>query len=116
MFRDDRQIAAANHVLCSFVPRLRGAWTPEGPSPQALKWFEENGGPLSSGERVLLLASFSFWNGGHGADGLGKLRFTEVLDSLDGEHLRRLAELMIASAEGASAVDSWIQAWKARSV
>lgn len=117
MFRNDQQIARAARVLCGRLPRLRDAWTEEGPSSEALALMEANGGPLSSGERAMLLAAFTFWNGARDEKtGQGRLAFVDVLDALDGEHMRCLAELMIAAADGADAVDAWLRTWQLRSV
>ncbi len=101
MFRDDEQTARACRTLLASVRRAE-LWTRSGPTPEALSLLERDGGPLSSGERIVLLAAFAFWNGE------GGLRLTEVIDSLDVEAADALCSLLIAVKHGADAVDAWI--------
>ena len=61
MFRSDAQLARACRALCSRAG-LGRLWTATGPTDEAIEIFEANGGPLSSGERVMLLAAWAFWN------------------------------------------------------
>ena len=57
---------------------------------------------MSHGEALMLLTAFDFWNG-H-----GKAELRELLAVLDAERVQLIATLMIASAEGAVAVDNWL--------
>jgi hypothetical protein len=47
--------------------------------------LEQDGGPLSSGEILLLRVAFDLWNGGGGA------KVGELLATLDGRNLRAVA-------------------------
>jgi len=60
MFRDDEQSARACRALMA-TARLEGLWTNEGPTLRAAELLDSGGGPLSSGERIVLLAAFAFW-------------------------------------------------------
>jgi hypothetical protein len=99
VFRDDRQLARACRALLASV-RLARLWTTDGPTPEALALLEANGGPLSSGERIMVLAAFALWNGS------GELRLAEVVATLDRERMAALCSLLIASRE--DAVDAWL--------
>lgn len=101
MFRDDRQRALACRALLASV-RLGRLWTEDGPSDEALGLLDSNGGPLSSGERIMLLSAFAFWNGS------GGLTLTEILDSLDAKRAEALASLVVSANRGAGAVDAWL--------
>ena len=100
MFRDDRQLASACRALLS-TAHLERLWTLHGPTAEASELLEANGGPLSSGERVMLLAAWAFWNGSGGAT------LAEVLE-LDSEPAEALCFLIMAAKYGADAVDDWI--------
>ncbi len=101
MFRDDSQLASACRVLLAMV-RLERLWNDHGPTSEATDLLEADGGPLSSGERVMLLAAWAFWNGA------GGLTIAEVLERLDGESVEALCFLVMASKCGADAVDDWL--------
>jgi hypothetical protein len=101
MFRDDRQLARACRTLLATV-RLGRLWGEDGPTCEAKALLESDGGPLSSGERVMLLAAWAFWNGS------GGLSLAEVLERLDGEPAEALCFLVMASKYGADAVDDWL--------
>jgi hypothetical protein len=101
MFRDDNQLAHACGVLLATV-RLERLWDDHGPTSEATELLEADGGPLSSGERVMLLAAWAFWNGS------GGLTIAEVLERLDGEPAEALCFLVMASKYGADAVDDWL--------
>lgn len=78
-------------------------WTEDGPTAKAVELLEADGGPMSSGERVMLLAAFDVWNG------QGHARLDEVMYSLDPERLRLVASLLLALAEGGAAIDRWLE-------
>ena len=101
MFRDDHQLARACRALLATV-RLETLWNDHGPTLDATELLESNGGPLSSGERVVLLAAWAFWNGS------GGLTLAEVIERLDGEPAEVLCFLVMASKYGADAVDDWL--------
>jgi len=101
MFRNDRQASEAIQALLSTV-RLEHLWNPDGPTSAALKYRDSNGGPLSSGERVILLAAFDLWNS------TGGLKFSEVPGPLDPGKARKLLSLLSAITNGTDAVDQWI--------
>ena len=101
MFRDDRQSCDAVRVLLGSV-KLEPLWTAAGPTDEALKLLEQRGGAMSHGEQLMLLVAFDFWNG------KGKAELSELLSVLDGDRMRLVASLMIATAEGSEAVDRWL--------
>jgi hypothetical protein len=77
-------------------------WTAAGPTEEAIALFEAGGGPLSSGERVMLLAAWAFWNSAE------KATLADVVYRLDDKNLRAVAALMLALAQGGPAIDEWI--------
>jgi hypothetical protein len=101
MFRDDLQLARACRALLATV-RLERLWTVDGPTPEASKLLEADGGPLSSGERVMLLASWAFWNGS------GGVTLAELLERLDSTPTETLCFLVMAVKYGTDAVDDWL--------
>jgi hypothetical protein len=101
MFRDDRQLALVCRALCTRAG-VPDAWTVDGPGALAFD-VREGRGPLSSGQSVLVLVAWAFWNGE------GGLTLARVLDVLDGEHVRALAALLVARSDGGDAVD--VDAW-----
>jgi hypothetical protein len=68
MFRSDEQACKAFQAVLRTL-YLEHLWTPKGPAPAALRYREYDGGLLSSGERIMLLAVFDLW------DGSGNLEF-----------------------------------------
>jgi hypothetical protein len=101
MFRNDEQLARACHVLLAKV-RLGRLWTDRGPTAEASELLRTNGGPLSSGERIVVLAAWAFWNGS------GRVTLAEIVEQLDGEPAEALCFLILATKYGADAVDDWI--------
>jgi hypothetical protein len=79
-------------------------WTTTGPTTEAIEILEAHGGPLSSGERIVLFAAWSFWNGADNAT------LADVIYRLDDSNLRAIATLMLALAQGGHAIDQWIAA------
>lgn len=102
-FRDDAQACRAIAALleASALPRLRGLWTATGPTSEAVELVEAGGGPLSSGEAMMVRAAFDFWNGQGGAtlDGL--------LHVLDPRRAGLVCGLVLAVHEGGEAVERW---------
>lgn len=101
MFRSDAQLARVCRALCARVG-MGELWTPTGPSDRAIALLEAGGGPLSSGERVMLLATWAVWNGDEGA------RLGDVVHRLDGRCLVALGTLLVAVAGGGVAIDAWL--------
>jgi hypothetical protein len=62
MPRDDPQLALACRTLLASV-RLERLWTDQGLTAEVTELLKADGGPLSSGERVMLLAAWAFWTG-----------------------------------------------------
>ncbi len=60
--RDDQGLARACRILLAGV-RLERLWTAEGPTAKARELLASNGGPLTQGERTVLLIAWTFWNG-----------------------------------------------------
>jgi hypothetical protein len=101
VFSSDEQLARVCRAFCSRA-RLSELWTSEGPTAQAMSLLERDGGPLSSGERMVLLVAWSIWNGS------GHLSLSDVLHQLDGISLAMLGKLLLAAAQGGGAIDAWI--------
>jgi hypothetical protein len=107
MFRDDKQRALACAILCNRVrpdkgPLFQVEPYPE-PTPLALQIFDGVEG-ASTSERLMVRAAFDFWNGS------GDVTVGEALAVLDGDHIRRLTELMVAVVSS-SAIDAWCAKW-----
>lgn len=102
MFANDIQLARCCRALCERV-RLIGMFTESGPTKQAVKLYQDNGGYLSSGETVMLMAAFAFWNSSN-----DKLSLGRILAVLDNSHTVALASLMAAYAGGAAEVEKWL--------
>jgi hypothetical protein len=103
VFRSEAQRARACRALCARA-RMPWMWTDAGPTEQAIEIVEKNGGPLSSGERIMVLTAWAFWNGDGGAT------VADVVERLDGPNLRAIGGLMIALGGGGAAVDQWLVA------
>jgi hypothetical protein len=101
MFRNDEQSARACRALLAKA-RLERLWTSGGPTAHAVELLEADGGPLSSGERIVLLAAFAFWNGG------GGLRLAEIIEVLDVGPSEAICSLVVAVKLGADAVEDWL--------
>jgi hypothetical protein len=101
MFRDDRQLALVCRILLK-TARLERLWTSDGPTPEAAELLDADGGPLSSGERVVMLAAWAFWNGS------GGVTLADVLERLDAAPAEALCFLVLASKYGADAIDDWL--------
>jgi hypothetical protein len=107
MFRDGTQAARACRALLATVRRA-DLWNLDGPTTWAVELLEQDGGPLSSGERIVLLAAFAFWNG------QGSLRLVEVIERLDGDPAAALCALVVAVKNGPDAVDTWLGLYETR--
>lgn len=101
MFRSDEQLARACRVLCDQVG-LGGLWTPSGPTAHAVDLLEAGGGPLSSGERIVMMTAWAVWNSD------GNARVADVIHRLDDRNLSAIGSLMIAVSHGGHAIDEWL--------
>lgn len=108
-FENEAQWTAACHTLMKIGGR-EDLWLPTGPTEEARQLRELRGGPLSPGERVMLLVAFAFW------DADETLRFRE-LSRLSPENLFAVGSLLAALAvdrmqlsetHAASCVDTWL--------
>lgn len=101
MWKSDAQACEAITELLRSV-RLERLWTPTGPTQEAVDWIDADGGPLSSGEMLMLRVAFDFWNGQGHAD------FGRMLHVFDDTRFQRVCELATALAQGE--VDQWLRA------
>jgi hypothetical protein len=101
VFRSDAQLARVCRALCADVG-LAHLWTDDGPSDEAIGLRDAGGGPLSSGERIMVLAAWDVWNS-HGSTNLG-----DVVHRLDGRRLATIGTLLVAVAGGMHAIDAWL--------
>jgi hypothetical protein len=101
MFRDDEQRMRACCALLATM-RLERLWTTDGPTPEASELLQTDGDPLSAGERVMLLATWAFWNGS------GGVTLVEVLERLDSASAEPLCFLVMAVKYGTDAIDDWL--------
>ncbi len=102
MFRSEAQQARACRALCARA-RLGAMWTASRPTEEPIALYEAGGGPLSSGERIMLLVAWAFWNGAE------KATLADVVNRLDERNLHAISTLMLALAHGAEHVDAWIE-------
>jgi hypothetical protein len=77
-------------------------WSSQGPTDEAMALLETDGGPLSSGERMLLMIAWSIWNG------RGHVTVADVLHRLDGTSLVMLGKLLVAAGRGGDSIDAWL--------
>lgn len=102
-FRSDAQLARVCAALCRNVG-LGHLWTSDGPTPQAVFLLQVDGGPLSSGERIVFLAAWAFWNNAR------NVTLADVALRLDAKNTAAIASLMLAAAHGSAAIDNWLAA------
>ncbi len=98
MFRDDHHLARCCRALCARM-RLASAWTLDGPSRVAFD-VRDGRSPLSSGERTIVRAAWSIWNGDGG-------RTLAELGILDVAHTAAIFELVLAATTSTTAIDAW---------
>jgi hypothetical protein len=101
VFRSDAQLARVCRAFCARA-RLGRLWTEAGPTDEAMALLQSDGGPLSSGERMVILIAWSLWNG------QGHVTVADALHRLDGMSLAMLGKLMVAGARGSEAIDAWL--------
>lgn len=103
-FRDSEQRARVGRALLSVI-RKDHLWSLAGPTEQAFNHLEKKTLALSTGEDVLWRLAWLTWEmPGDDMD----LSVLEVITSLDHEHLRQVAELLLAMAGGPGVVDAWL--------
>ncbi len=90
MLRGDQQLARACRALLATV-RLEHLWTEDGPTAEALRLLEVDRGSLWAGQRVVLLAAWSFWGGSDGQ------RLAAILEQFDADPMDALCFLVKAS-------------------
>lgn len=88
-------------TLCQAV-ELGTMWTTAGPSKHASQLLSDNGGSLSSGERIMFLAAWALWKG------RGNLQLAELVEHLDRDNLGKIGALLISLGEGSTAIDAWL--------
>lgn len=94
MWRSEKARNDAIRRMVEGTPGVARLWGASGPSDEAVRLLEADGGYLSSGERLLLKAAFDLWNG------QGHCRVDELLDTLDAKRLRLVAEALLARDGG----------------
>jgi ABC-type transport system involved in cytochrome bd biosynthesis fused ATPase/permease subunit len=100
-FRSDAQLAHVCRALCHRVG-LAQLWTVEGPTPQAIALLHADGGHLSGGERIMLMAAWAFWNSAP------NISLADVAHTIDAKSTIAVASLMLAAAHGPAAIDHWL--------
>jgi hypothetical protein len=93
MLTDDQQLARACRTLLVTV-HLEHLWTGDGPTPEASEFLQADAGHISSCQRAVLLAAWTFWTGSSG------LRLAEVLDQFDADPMEALRLLVMAAQCG----------------
>jgi hypothetical protein len=101
VFRSDAQLARVCRAFCARA-RLGRLWTEAGPTDEAMALLQNDGGALSSGERMVILVAWSLWNG------QGHVMVADAIHRLDGMSLAMLGKLMVAGARGSDAVEAWL--------
>src|SRR5262249_47546276 len=105
--KEIRMFYPSEERLC---PALGDLWTEQGPTDRAVAQLEQDGGPMSSGERVLLVCAWALWNGRGGVPLDGGINTPD----------RPLSEAgctpLVACGRGDAAGEAWIRALDARRV
>ena len=107
MFESESQRGLIGWTLLSLVNR-GSYWSESGPSPAALSLWEQKGGPMSHGEKVMFGIAWAIWTGNNE----WPLTFDEVLYTLDPTGQEALGALLVALATGKDAVERWLTQWK----
>lgn len=106
MISDTTRVRLARALLQPLWPgaRLDQLCTEHGPTDRMIDLVGAGGGPLSSGERLMLLAAWDVWRGGgHDSPSLGA-----AIGRLDDRCLRRLGEVLVALSRGDAAARKWL--------
>lgn len=101
--RGFRDVSQRSMVCRTFLDRagLGHIWEEDGPSEQAEKLREQDGGPLTSVERIVLLLAFAIWEGDRA------LTFVE-LQTVDQGKLQAVGMLLTTMGMVTLAIDSWL--------
>ena len=94
--------------VCKILVRqadLTNLWTPEGPTPLAQDLLQQNGGTMSSGQRVLFLLAWVIWKAPLDPT---KLKASEILGCLDDDNLHLVGTLLGAISHGHEALEEWL--------
>lgn len=109
MFRDQAQSTRAIKVLLGLIDKA-DLWSDAGPTEELWLHYDSDGSRLSSGERVIVLASMVFWSSGR-----NKLSLADAYHKLDSTLAEALFGLLTAATKGfdssGAPVDEWIARW-----
>jgi len=102
VFSSESQLSRVCRAFCA-RGRLTELWTEAGPTVLARDLAERGGGPLSSGQRLLLLVAWSLWSA------CSHVTVGEAFYNLDSTSLTMLGKLMIAGGQGGGdAIEAWL--------
>jgi len=102
MISDEKQLAAVCRVLLDLVG-LSHLWTPDGPTEEAVKLRDADGGDLEGDARILFRTCWAL-SRGEGGPTMKEIR------ELDQTRLVAVGSLMRCLQTGPEAVDSWLRA------
>lgn len=107
MLRDIRQRAAVCRALAALAGELH-AWTPTGPTERAAELAGESvrvriEQSIAPSQHLLHRLAWDLWSQ------TGCTRVIELMDALDEDHLRVVAELQLAIVRGGEHVDRWLE-------
>lgn len=103
-FATERQRARACRALLRTI-EMDHLWTVEGPTDEAIELFDNDFGPHSSGEKIIMSVAWDLW-GTHRRK--GGTPFDEIMYRLDGDRLNVVATFLAAYNAGELAIDDWI--------
>lgn len=108
VFKDEQHRARVARALCELVG-LDGLWTAAyGPTEKGKQQLATSGDGMTAGQKVMFLAAWEVWSGERPSRRRCPLAFLEILETLDGQYLRPIADLMVAFSVGPSGVDDWL--------
>jgi hypothetical protein len=110
MFRNQKQANEAIGVLLGLIDQ-DALWSADGPTSKFWEYYEQDGGPLSSGERVIVLAAGAMWSSTN-----IRLALATAYHRLDSVLAEALFSLLLAASRpnDSEAVEAWIGAWGTR--
>lgn len=94
MWESEKARNEAIRRMLEALPTMARLWDGRGPTAEAVELIAAGGGPLSSGERVMLKAAFDLWNG------TGRCTIDELLSTLDSRRLRAVTTALLARDGG----------------
>lgn len=98
---DEQRGEVARALLGLLTRDTSDLWTENGPTDLAVQYLHAGGGPLSSGEALMLRLAFDVWNGE------GKATLGELLSTFHESRLRLIGTLISDYATGE--VESWLR-------